>query len=68
MPRYVLALDQGTTSSRAILFDERAQVVAREQQQFGQSFPQPGWVEYDPDDIWATQLASAQAVLQAGGC
>ncbi len=65
MARYILALDQGTTSSRAILFDERAQVVESEQQQFRQSFPQPGWVEHDPDEIWATQLATAQAVLRA---
>ncbi|WP_438480415.1 glycerol kinase GlpK [Oleiharenicola lentus] len=54
MPRYVLALDQGTTSSRAILFDHRGRARASAQQEFTQHFPQPGWVEHDPRDLWAT--------------
>ena len=55
MKRYVLALDQGTTSSRSILFDRDGQIVAVAQQEFTQHFPQPGWVEHDAEEIWATQ-------------
>lgn len=66
MARYVLALDQGTTSSRAILFDRAGQPVAVAQQEFRQIFPQPGWVEHDPREIWSSQLACArQALAQA---
>lgn len=60
---YILALDQGTTSSRAILFDRNGQIAARAQQEFDQSFPQPGWVEHDPVQIWQSQLAVARNVL-----
>ena len=63
MPRYILALDQGTTSSRAILFDRQGQVFACAQQEFPQHFPQPGWVEHDALDIWNSQLACARQVL-----
>lgn len=63
----LLALDQGTTSSRAILFDRRGQVLAVAQREFGQHFPQPGWVEHDPNEIWATQRAVAQDVLRQQG-
>ncbi len=67
MPRYVMALDQGTTSSRAILFDRAGQPVASAQEEFPQIFPQPGWVEHDPEDIWRTQVAVArQAMAKAG--
>jgi len=59
----ILALDQGTTSSRAILFDRAGQVRGVAQREFGQSFPQPGWVEHDPAEIWQSQLAVAQQVL-----
>ena len=52
--RYVLALDQGTTSSRAIVFDRQGRIVAQAQQEFPQSYPQPGWVEHDPFDLWET--------------
>ncbi|TAG34581.1 MAG: glycerol kinase [Polaromonas sp.] len=62
--RYILALDQGTTSSRAILFDHAGQVVAACQQEFRQLFPQPGWVEHDALEVWATQLAVAQKCIQ----
>ncbi|PKO79768.1 MAG: glycerol kinase [Betaproteobacteria bacterium HGW-Betaproteobacteria-13] len=65
--QYVLALDQGTTSSRAILFDRRGQPVAISQQPFAQSFPQPGWVEQDATEIWSSQLAVARAVLRDNG-
>ena len=57
---YILALDQGTTSSRAILFDHGGAVVAVAQREFRQIFPQPGWVEHDPREIWATQIAVAR--------
>src|SRR5207302_3109188 len=59
--RYVLALDQGTTSSRAIVFDERGAARASAQKEFGQHFPQPGWVEHDCGEILRTQLACARA-------
>jgi glycerol kinase len=66
--KYVLALDQGTTSSRAILFERSGQVAAVAQREFRQIFPQPGWVEHDPREIWASQLAVArEAVQRAGG-
>jgi len=62
--KYILALDQGTTSSRAILFDKRGSAVATAQKEFPQHFPQPGWVEHDPNDIWKSQLAVAKSVLR----
>jgi glycerol kinase len=62
--KYVLALDQGTTSSRAILFGHDGQVHGIAQQEFAQHFPHPGWVEHDPEEIWTTQLAVARRVLQ----
>jgi glycerol kinase len=67
MQQYILALDQGTTSSRAILFDRQGQVVACAQQEFPQHFPQPGWVEHDALDIWNSQLACAREVLRQAG-
>jgi glycerol kinase len=65
--RYILALDQGTTSSRAILFDRQGQPVRIAQQEYPQHFPQPGWVEHDPLDIWRSQLACARQVLADSG-
>ena len=65
--KYVLALDQGTTSSRAIIFDERGRVRASAQREFRQIFPQPGWVEHDPEEIWRSQLACARAALRRAG-
>ena len=60
--KYILALDQGTTSSRAILLNHRAQIVSLEQLEFPQHYPQPGWVEHDPMEIWETERrAAAQA-------
>jgi glycerol kinase len=67
MSRVVLALDQGTTSSRAILFDRGGRAVATAQQEFPQIFPQPGHVEHDPEDIWRTQIATAREVLATAG-
>ncbi len=67
MTRYVLALDQGTTSSRAMLFDHTARVVAMAQREFTQFFPQPGWVEHDAEEIWASQQATIAEVLQRAG-
>jgi glycerol kinase len=64
MKRLVLALDQGTTSSRAILFDHRGRAVASAQEEFRQHFPRPGWVEHDPDDLWETTRRAAQRVLR----
>jgi glycerol kinase len=64
---YILALDQGTTSSRAILFDRQGQVFATAQQEYPQHFPQPGWVEHDALDIWNSQLACARQVLRESG-
>src|SRR6187402_6361 len=66
--KYVLALDQGTTSSRAIVFDQGGQPVAVAQREFRQIFPQPGWVEHDAREIWATQHAVAlEAMENVGG-
>lgn len=65
MPEYILALDQGTTSSRAILFDRAGRVAAVAQQEFPQIFPQAGWVEHHPEDIWQSQLTTARQVLAA---
>ena len=64
---YLLALDQGTTSSRSIVFDERGQIVALAQREFRQIFPQPGWVEHDAMEIWLSQLATAREVLAKAG-
>lgn len=65
--KYILALDQGTTSSRAILFDRQGGIVSVAQKEFPQLFPRPGWVEHDPEAIWSSQLAVARkAIRQAG--
>ena len=63
--RYVLALDQGTTSSRSLLFDAQGRVVALAQREFKQSFPRPGWVEHDATEIWQSQRATIVDALQA---
>jgi len=64
--RYILALDQGTTSSRAILFNESGLIIGVKQIPFTQIFPKPGWVEHDPEEIWSTQLAAARGAIEAG--
>lgn len=67
MPKYILAFDQGTTSSRAIVFDRNGMIKSMAQKEFTQLFPQPGWVEHDPNEIWSTQLGvAAEAVTKAG--
>lgn len=63
MARYVLALDQGTTSSRALMIDERGSIRSVGQYEFPQSFPQPGWVEHDPTEIWESQLRAARTAV-----
>jgi glycerol kinase len=65
MPNFVLALDQGTTSSRALIFDRAGRIVASDQLEFSQSFPKPGWVEHDPMEIWDSQLHAARGALAA---
>jgi glycerol kinase len=64
MPQYVLALDQGTTSSRSILFDHAGNLVVSAQREFTQHFPRSGWVEHDAEEIWSTQRATIDAVLE----
>jgi sugar (pentulose or hexulose) kinase len=59
----VLALDQGTTSSRSIIFDRSGEIRAVEQQEFKQIYPHPGWVEHDPEEIWETQQRTAKAAM-----
>ncbi|MEE3330726.1 MAG: glycerol kinase, partial [Myxococcota bacterium] len=67
MARYVMALDQGTTSSRAILFDAQGAIVASDQYEFPQHFPKPGWVEHDALEIWDSQLRAARGALERAG-
>lgn len=67
MPQYILSFDQGTTSSRAIVFDKKGSIIAIAQKEFTQIFPKPGWVEHDPNEIWSTQLGvAAEAITKAG--
>lgn len=63
--RYILALDQGTTSSRAIVFNHSGTAIAAKQQPFEQHFPRPGWVEHDPEDIWNSQFETAKGAIAA---
>ncbi len=67
MSKYILALDQGTTSSRSVIIDKSGKVIAVAQKEFAQIFPQPGWVEHDPVEIWETQLATALEVIANAG-
>lgn len=67
MPQYILSFDQGTTSSRSIIFNEKGNIVSVAQKEFTQIFPQPGWVEHDATEIWSTQLGTAaEAITKAG--
>ena len=66
-PRFLLALDQGTSSSRAIVFDTRGRIVSMAQREIRQIFPQPGWVEHDPRELWASQLGTAREALNKAG-
>ena len=65
MDKYILALDQGTTSSRAIVFDRSGNAVSVAQKEFTQHFPKPGWVEHDPMEIWSSQIGVAQEAVSA---
>jgi len=67
MTTHILALDQGTSSSRSIVFDGAGRIVAMAQREIRQIYPQPGWVEHDPTEIWATQLATAQEAIAKAG-
>ena len=68
MADYILSFDQGTTSSRAIVFNKKANIVSIAQKEFTQIFPQPGWVEHDANEIWSTQISvAAEAIAKAGG-
>ena len=67
MKEYILALDQGTTSCRALVFDVNGTIIASAQQEFSQYFPKPGWVEHDAEEIWQVQKLMAQKALQNGG-
>jgi glycerol kinase len=63
MPQYILSFDQGTTSSRAIIFDNSGNIISVAQKEFTQIYPEPGWVEHDPAEIWSTQLSVATEVV-----
>ena len=65
--KFLLAIDQGTSSSRTVVYDHDANVVASEQQEFAQLYPQPGWVEHDPEAIWASVIAVTRAALDKAG-
>ena len=62
--RYLLAIDQGTSSSRAVIYDHQTNVVASAQQEFAQIYPRPGWVEHDPDAIWESVTAVTEGAMQ----
>ncbi len=64
---YILAIDQGTTSSRAIVFDQGLRVIASAQEEFPQHYPAPGWVEHDPSDLWSTVAGTARGVIEKAG-
>jgi len=69
MSKYVLALDQGTTSSRAIVFDHDGRICSVSQKEFTQYFPKPGWVEHDPIEIWSSEASViAEALATLGAC
>ena len=67
MEKYIMALDQGSTSSRTILFDRQGNMIAQENCEFKQIFPKPGWVEHNPEEIWNTQLSTMRQVLEKAG-
>ncbi len=66
MSGYILAIDQGTTSSRAIIFGRDMKIVAQGQQEFTQIYPNPGWVEHDPEDIWKSVVATVKSRPEEG--
>ena len=67
MKKYVMALDQGTTSSRCILFDKQGNICSMAQKEFTQIYPKPGWVEHNPMEIWSSQLSVATEAISKIG-
>ena len=67
MSRYLLAIDQGTTSTRSIVFDDQGAVAGVDQREFAQSYPELGWVEHDPETIWRDVVDTARAALAKAG-
>ena len=67
MAKFIMAIDQGTTSSRAILFDAEGNIKASAQEEFTQYFPDDGWVEHDPEEIWSTTVKTFRQVLNNSG-
>src|SRR5690606_38170338 len=67
MTQFLMAFDQGTTSSRVIIFDDKGQPIGRGQEEFAQHFPHDGWVEHDPEDLWQSSLRSAHQALKNAG-
>ena len=67
MGNYVLAIDQGTTSTRAIIFDRHQNIAGAGQQEFAQHFPRSGWVEHDPEDIWSSVVATCRQAIRTAG-
>ena len=65
--KYIIALDQGTTSSRAIIFDKNLNIIEKAQKEFTQIFPQPGWVEHNAMEIWASQRSVLTEVIAQSG-
>ncbi|MFM2337520.1 MAG: glycerol kinase GlpK [Bacteroidota bacterium] len=68
MSQYILAIDQGTTSSRTIIFDKKGNIISTAQKEFTQIFPQPGWVEHDAEEIWATQKGTIAEAIAKANC
>ena len=64
MSNYILAIDQGTTSTRSIIFDQNLAIISIAQQEFQQHFPNPGWVEHDSEDIWKSAIDTAQSAIK----
>ena len=67
MKKFILSIDQGTTSSRAIIFDHAGKMMGVSQEEFNQIFPEPGWVEHDPMEIWDSQLGVIKEALSNAG-
>ncbi|MDD7039810.1 MAG: FGGY family carbohydrate kinase, partial [Alistipes senegalensis] len=65
MEQYILSLDQGTSSSRAIVFDRKGEIRSMAQREFPQYFPQPGWVEHNPHEIWSSQASVIAEAISA---
>ena len=65
--KFILAIDQGTSSSRTVIYDHAAKVVASAQQEFPQHYPEPGWVEHDPESIWTSVVDTMRAAIAEAG-